>query len=109
MGIKSVGKKWGSEEWIVNCPEYCGKYLRIKRGGKSSYHYHKVKKETFYCVSGKVILNVEDKLYNLSEPVTINPAERHYFEAITDSVILEISTEHKDEDVYRLTNSIYNG
>ena len=26
-----VEKGWGSEEWIVNCPKYCGKLLRINK------------------------------------------------------------------------------
>ena len=41
-------KGWGYEKWIVNNDLYCGKVLFFERGKKCSWHYHKVKDETFY-------------------------------------------------------------
>ena len=46
--IKIVPKGWGYEKWIVNTDEYCGKLLHFIKGKKCSWHYHKLKDETFY-------------------------------------------------------------
>lgn len=40
-------KGWGFENWIVNKPEYCGKLLYFREGKMCSWHYHKLKDETF--------------------------------------------------------------
>ena len=49
-----VPKGWGYEDWLVNKDEYCGKLLFIKKNKKFSWHYHKLKDETFYIHTGKV-------------------------------------------------------
>ena len=103
--MEIIDKKWGYEEVIVNLPEYCGKFLNIKKGGRSSVHYHKNKKETFYCIKGEVMLDVGGHPFVMTEPCTINPGTPHSFFGITDAVILEISSHHDDSDVYRLTES----
>ena len=106
--LKTVEKKWGKEIWIVNCPEYCGKLLHLNKGATSSYHYHQVKKETFYALQGQVALTIGGKDYMLnpfSRPKTIMPETPHKFMGITNSIILEISTYHDDDDVVRLEES----
>ena len=52
-------KGWGYELWIVNNNLYCGKILHFNKGKKCSWHYHKVKQETFYVQKGKL------KIYNI--------------------------------------------
>ena len=59
-----VSKGWGYEDWIVNTEKYCGKVLFFKKGKKCSWHYHKIKDETFYVQSGKVQL-----LYGYDEDI----------------------------------------
>ena len=54
--IKHVPKGWGYEKWIANSPEYCGKLLYIKKTKRCSWHYHKLKDETFYIQSGRIHL-----------------------------------------------------
>ena len=106
--IKTVDKVWGEEIILVNSHLYCGKLLIGDRGAESSYHYHKKKQETFYAIEGYAVLTIEGKEYLLSpvtRPKTIEPEERHSFRAITEVVILEISSHHDDEDVVRLTES----
>jgi len=106
--IKRVPKAWGEEIWLVNCKEYCGKLLKLRRGVESSYHYHRVKKETFYALEGQIGLNMNGKGYMLnpfSRPKTIYPGVPHSFTGLTDATILEISTHHDDDDVYRITES----
>ena len=47
-------KGWGYELWIVNNNLYCGKILHFNKGKKCSWHYHKIKQETFYVQKGKL-------------------------------------------------------
>ena len=104
----TVDKVWGEELWLVNSDKYCGKLLIIDAGAKGSYHFHKEKEETFWAVEGYVKLIVEGKEHLLTpftRPKTIEPGERHSIEGITQAVILEISTPHSEEDVYRETES----
>ena len=56
---KFVPKGWGYEHWIVNKEDYCGKLLFFKKGKRCSWHYHKLKDETFHVhkVSLKSIIS----------------------------------------------------
>lgn len=106
--MKEVKKVWGKEVWIVNCEKYCGKLLHLDKGAVSSLHYHKVKQETFYALSGQTGLHIAGKDYMLnpySRPKTIYPKQKHQFVGLSDAVILEVSTQHKENDVVRLTDS----
>ena len=46
-------KGWGREIWIANNSEYCGKVLEIDKGKRCSFHFHKLKLESFYLRCGK--------------------------------------------------------
>lgn len=104
---KNVNKVWGSEEWIVNTDKYCGKLLKLNKGFRCSMHHHKNKDETFYLLSGKVLLELNDGsiVLNEGESQRILPDEKHRFTGLKDSVIIEFSTHHEDEDSYRDSNS----
>ncbi len=67
MAIKKVNKVWGSEEWIVNNSTYCGKILNIKKGYRSSIHYHKNKHETFYLLGKFYWSQMENMLLRCQE------------------------------------------
>jgi quercetin dioxygenase-like cupin family protein len=109
--IKFVSKGWGFEKWIVNNQQYCGKLLYFVKGGKCSWHYHILKDETFYIQSGKLILRYGkgDNLINACE-IILNPGDkfhiyqglRHQMEALEDTELFEFSTQHFDDDSYRL-------
>ena len=106
---RTVYKKWGHERIIVNNDLYCGKILHINTGHISSYHYHKLKTETFYVLFGTVNLQIEDNVYvlNSGDSITIKPYQKHQFKALTSYVdIIEFSTPHYDSDSYRLTESV---
>lgn len=107
--LTEVPKKWGTEVWVVNCEEYCGKLLYLDKGAICSYHYHPIKQETFYCLEGQVVLTILDEDYMLnpySRPKTIYPGVVHQFRGITNAVLLEVSTHHEDGDVVRLSESV---
>jgi len=111
--IKEHKKSWGSETWLCNNNLYCGKLLNVERGKWCSYHFHKLKDETFYVLHGWVLLE-----YSLpgkpgrilqylkeGESIRIQPFTPHRFIGFVDSVIIEISTQHFEEDSYRLEPS----
>jgi len=54
--IKTRQKKWGHEIWLHNSSKYCGKILVIEENKSSSFHYHKLKDETFYIQAGKILV-----------------------------------------------------
>lgn len=108
---KIVPKGWGHEVWIVNKKEYCGKLLSFKKGKKCSWHFHKIKDETFYLQSGKILLkySFEDDIES-AEEVVLNPGDsfyipiglRHQMCALEESELFEFSTEHFDIDSNRI-------
>jgi len=146
--INFVPKGWGYERWIVNNELYCGKELFIAKDKRLSLHYHKLKDETFWVLSGEVYMHSydspeldrfmlnwdevmafpphtfkirqeiefdgtpastsmkEDKIrvYNLREGSTIHVpvGQRHTLFALRDTRIVEFSTQHFDEDSYRI-------
>ena len=111
MNIKHVDKGWGYEKWIVNKPEYCGKLLFFEKEKRCSWHYHKIKDEVFYLQSGKLLVKFsdEDNLESAQEAI-LSPGQnfhvytglRHQMIALEDSELFEFSTEHFDEDSYRI-------
>ena len=109
--IKFVPKGWGHEKWIVNTDEYCGKLLFFNKGKRCSWHYHKLKDETFYLQSGSLLLfygdtdSLEDAKTIVLEPgdkFHIHRGLRHQMVAQADSELFEFSTQHFDEDSYRV-------
>ena len=111
MEIKHVPKGWGYEKWIVNKPEYCGKLLFFNEGKQCSWHYHKLKDEVFYLQSGRLLVRYgEEEDITKAKETILEPGDsfyvytglRHQMYAIQDSELFEFSTQHFDEDSYRI-------
>lgn len=131
---KTVSKLWGNELWIANGDLYCGKILTFNKGYFCSLHYHKKKTETFYLLEGKVIIKygkfetIQDKInkFGISyikdgkfvrdedcglrvlykgECFHIEPYMVHQIVPIENSKIIEISTQHFEDDSYRILDS----
>jgi quercetin dioxygenase-like cupin family protein len=111
IDIKFVPKGWGFEKWIVNNEEYCGKLLYFVKGKRCSWHYHKLKDEVFYVQSGKILVKYsEQDSLELAEGVILEPGDnfhvyrglRHQMVALQDTELFEFSTQHLDEDSYRI-------
>jgi len=100
-------KIWGEEKWIINTEKYCAKILYLKRNYRCSYHYHKIKDETFYVLRGTILIEIEKEEYLMGKGgmVHISPGTRHRFTGGTDAEILEVSTQHFEDDSYRLIKS----
>lgn len=100
--MKKVLKKWGHEKWIVN-KSYCGKRLFIRKGWRSSIHFHKEKDETFYLESGKLLFEFGKRRLTLrkGDSIYIRPGMSHRFSGIESSVLFEFSTHHLEKDSFR--------
>ena len=125
-------KGWGYEVWMANCDLYCGKLLVLYKDLKCSIHYHKLKDETFYLQEGLIRMRVWEEPFELEKRAAVfNPMPRaseclmhpgdslvippntpHQFEGVDPkSTIIEISTQHFEEDSYRIQrgDSIHHG
>mgnify|MGYP001973833757 FL=1 len=109
--IKYVPKGWGYEKWIVNTEEYCGKILHINKGKKCSWHYHKLKDETFYLQKGQLLVRYsdDDDIENSKKTILMEGDKfhvyrglRHQMFALEDSDLFEFSTQHFDSDSNRI-------
>ena len=106
----NIPKGWGSEIIFENNELYCGKLLNFKKGAKFSMHYHLIKDETWFVKEGEFIYryintnNADIIQINLKEGDTVRqlPGQPHQLEALTDGVIFEVSTQHFDDDSYRV-------
>jgi len=109
---KRVEKKWGYELWIHNDTDYCGKLLVFtKSGNKFSMHYHMIKDETWYVQKGAFQFDWIDtengeRCYTQLQKgdiVEIKKGLPHQLTALLDeSTIFEVSTQHFDDDSYRI-------
>ena len=110
-GLKRVEKGWGWEDWIWNGERYCGKILFFHKDKKCSFHYHKIKEETFYLRSGKlmVIYGFTDDI-NAAYKKLLLPGDnffipiglRHQMIGIEESELFEFSSTHYEDDSYRV-------
>ena len=105
-----IGEKpWGREIWYADQSAYAGKVLEVKQGRRLSLQYHERKTETLYLLSGKVLLTFRPiangetpaaSLVTAADQRTWLPGQAlpvpvrtiHRFEALEDSVLLEVST-----------------
>lgn len=105
-----VPKGWGEELIIENNELYCGKLLIFKAGCKFSMHYHMIKDETWYVETGEFIYrwidtetaDIHEQILKPGDIVRQLPGQPHQLEALTDGKIFEVSTQHFDEDSYRV-------
>ena len=108
-------KGWGEELWIVNSPLYCGKRFVVHKYRRCSLHYHKLKYETFFLESGKLLIELtaagadgtphgplHELILTPGKSIRLSPFTLHRFTGLEDSVVFEFSTQHFEEDSYRL-------
>ncbi len=103
-----VKKPWGIEIWMVNTEFYCWKIITCVHEKWSSYgryHWHEKKDETFYVVSGILLLDIEEHMsfYWPGEKIRVKPYQKHRFRSANQAcTFYEISTHHDEEDSIRL-------
>lgn len=98
-------KVWGEEIVYIDEKEYVMKMLKIKKGFGTSLHYHPTKKETLYFLKGEANIQIKQngcskhKRFKKGEIITISPGIKHRISGITDVIIIEVSTQPKDDSV----------
>lgn len=106
-GVRRIEKPWGHELIWAETGRYVGKVLHIRAGERLSFQYHRVKDETIFVQSGRMLLVVEDGdgrreiEMDAGERFHITPGLRHRMVAVTDCDVFEVSTPELD-DVVRL-------
>jgi len=102
--VQTVPKVWGYEKWLENNDKYCCKQLVINKGFQCSLHYHKLKDEMFFLTKGHVRLELGDEIMFLREGnfVRVPVGIPHRFRGLEDSILIEVSTHHEEEDSYRI-------
>ena len=105
-----IPKGWGEELIIENNEMYCGKLLKFKKGCKFSMHYHLIKDETWYVDKGEFLYRwidtdtaeVKEQKLKVGDVVRQRVGQPHQLIALTDGEVFEVSTQHFDEDSYRV-------
>lgn len=108
---KKIEKGWGYELWMVNNNKYCGKILHFNKNAKFSMHYHLIKDENWFIKQGKFIFrwidtktaDIKEEILNEGDSIHIPIGLPHQLEAdINGGEIIEVSTEHFENDSYRV-------
>ncbi|NBO28709.1 MAG: hypothetical protein EBX47_10770 [Synechococcaceae bacterium WB8_1B_057] len=105
-----VEKGWGSEYIFATNDFYCGKLLNFNKGAKFSMHFHAVKDETWYVLSGKFVVKYMDtktadtfeKELNIGDIWRNLPLQVHQLVCLEQGTIIEVSTADSIEDNYRV-------
>lgn len=103
---KIVKKGWGMEIHIVNNEKYCLKYLVFFKGKKFSWHKHIIKQELWFCMWGNLECVINDEngeffdylIFRRGDKIEIKQNVEHQLMAITNSIIVEVSTRDFPED-----------
>lgn len=105
---KIVKKPWGKEVWLELNESYCYKRIYINAGYKTSFQYHKKKRETNYIISGEAEVWLENDKgfiekfkYTEGDFFNVMPPKKHRVIAVTDIILQEVSTPEVD-DVMRI-------
>lgn len=133
--IRIIEKLWGHERRIVTrktyvgpdgIQGYTGKILTaLPNGMQCSVHYHRVKTETFYILSGYLFLEIwafkvgrlmeedmdaleqeEARIFRPGEVITLHPYTPHRFHAPKEKCeFIEFSNPDDPQDSYRIVPS----
>lgn len=94
-----VIKPWGKEELIEYNDNYIMKKLTMNKNESCSLQYHEIKRETLYVLKGQIQLtigtnieNLDTKIMNVGDNITIQPYTIHKVTALEDSEYIECST-----------------
>jgi len=103
--VKEEGKYWGYMSTLFDQDGYSIKKIFMRAGTQSSMEYHVHKKESYYIEKGQLKLGLrigrgENKslILNAGDVVHIPVGLMHMRMAITDTIIIEVSTTDDDND-----------
>ena len=101
-----LSRPWGTELLIADGPGYTGKVLRYRAGHAGGLQYHVQKDETFYLFSGSGRVSwdrgdgtITSREMRAGDSYHIPAGAVHQFAAVTDCVVFEASTPHREDRV----------
>lgn len=100
-------KEWGLEYWATNHAQegksYCTKVMILKQGFQCSLHWHELKHETFIVTRGRMYLELATarRVVSPYEAIIIPPRFKHRFTGLEETVFVESSSFHREDDTYR--------
>jgi quercetin dioxygenase-like cupin family protein len=108
---KKVSKQWGEERWLVHGDApFAMKMIHLKAGARTSLHVHRCKEEACLVIAGSARLHFLSgegcgETCELGPGVVIHIGRGavHRIEALTDVIMIEVSTPEVD-DVVRLSD-----
>jgi len=92
---------------VVN-RDYCKKVIGVFPGQSNPEHVHKKKEETFICMSGTLVVELDDVTHTLKpgDILTVEVGVRHSFSSPDGAVFEEISSTHYLDDSFYTDESI---
>lgn len=99
-----VPKVWGAEVHIINSVHYCLKYLIFFKDCYFSNHWHQIKQELWHCLIGDFEMLITDEngetisTFSRGDKIEIKQGVIHQLFAKQDSILVEVSTQHFNED-----------
>ena len=115
---KKVVKLWGQERWLHEKDgPYGFKFIRISAGRRTSLQYHEHKRESYFILEGEAVMHYRETRdgENLRMPMPagtlahVDPGAVHRVEAVTDIVLVEVSTYDDGSDNVRLEDDYGRG
>jgi len=105
-----VEKGWGHELIFATNDKYCGKILKFNTGAKFSMHFHAIKDETWFVLSGKYLVKYIDTNTAQEFETPLEPGMNwrnrplfpHQVICLEEGMIIEVSTPDSVEDNYRV-------
>lgn len=105
-----VEKGWGHEFIFATTDKYCGKLLKFNKDAKFSMHFHSVKDETWFVMSGKFLVKWIDTVDASHHENVIKegdtwhnpPLFPHQVICLEEGLLIEVSTPDSIEDNYRV-------
>lgn len=98
----TVDKPWGFEIVFADTELYIGKKMHVKAGEELSLQWHDPKDESMFLDSGIAEITDGEVFHRVTpwEAFRFPPQTVHSVKAITDVIITEVSTPHKE--VFRI-------
>lgn len=101
-----AGKVWGTTRQIFDCNNVEIHDITTHAGGYCSKHRHRHKHNAFYVFSGRLLIRVWKNNYDLVDETIVGPgeytivpaSEYHQFEALEDTMALEVYWVSLDPD-----------
>ena len=110
-GYEIRKKGWGFEFIPVSNNHYCLKALVFFKHKQFSNHFHEIKKESWYCLYGKMYAKltlpsneIKEFIYKKGEVLDISQREIHQLKALDYTILLEVSTKDDKTDSYRISS-----